>query len=82
MSDPGAERQRRAIGAARAIATRYGVTYDRPSILQDSNHTVIHLAPAPIVAKVATSPEESSLADEVAVATFPGVQEGARGATQ
>lgn len=70
MSDPGAERQRRAIGAARAIATRYGVTCDRPSILQDSNHTVIHLAPAPIVAKVATSPEESSLADEVAVATF------------
>jgi hypothetical protein len=65
-----ADRQQRAITVARAIAGRYGITCDRPFILQDSNHTVIYLAPAPVVAKVGTSPEETSLADEVAVAQF------------
>jgi Ser/Thr protein kinase RdoA (MazF antagonist) len=64
------ERRRRAIHAARAIAARYGVLSHRPLILQDSNHTVIHLAPAPLVAKVNTSPEESSLGDELAVARY------------
>ena len=70
MSNAQEDRQQRAITIARSIAGRYGITCDRPTILQDSNHTVIHLASAPVVAKVGTSPEETSLTDEVAVAQF------------
>jgi hypothetical protein len=64
------ERRERALAAAQAIAGRYGLDAGRPRVLQDSNHTVIHLAPAPIVAKVNTSPEEANLAGEVEIAWF------------
>jgi phosphotransferase family enzyme len=68
--------QQRAIPAAQAVAARYGIDATAPRILQDSNHTVIHLAPAPVVAKVDTSPEESSLAGEIEVARFLGASGG------
>ncbi|GAC1518825.1 MAG: aminoglycoside phosphotransferase [Chloroflexota bacterium] len=55
---------------------RYGVDCHNPAILQDSNHTVVHLAPAPLVAKVGTSPEEASLRDEVIVALFLSSKSG------
>jgi hypothetical protein len=70
MPAAGSQRQQQAIAAARTIAARYGVLSDRPTILHDSNHTVIHLAPEPLVAKVGTSPSGKSLAYEVAVAQY------------
>lgn len=70
------ERQKPAIAAAQTIAARFGIDPGSPRVLQDSNHTVIHLALAPVVAKVNTSPEETSLADEVAVARFLAGRDG------
>jgi Phosphotransferase enzyme family len=49
------KRRERAIEAATKIAAAYHVTADAPVLLKDSNNTVIHLAPSPVVAKVATS---------------------------
>jgi hypothetical protein len=49
------ERRKRAIEAATAIALTYHIKSDTPTLLKDSNNTVIHLAPSPVVAKVATS---------------------------
>jgi hypothetical protein len=49
------ERRARAIEAATEIAAAYRIKSDAPVLLKDSNNTVIHLAPFPVVAKVATS---------------------------
>jgi hypothetical protein len=49
------ERRSRAIEASSAVARSLGIDCSRPSILKDSNNTIVHLAPAPIVAKVATT---------------------------
>jgi hypothetical protein len=49
------ERRARAIEAATKIAVAYRIKSDVPVLLKDSNNTVIHLAPFPVVAKVATS---------------------------
>jgi len=49
------ERRERATKAATHIAAAYHIKSDAPTVLKDSNNTVIHLAPAPVVAKVATS---------------------------
>jgi hypothetical protein len=76
MSEPQVERRRRALGTARAIASRHGLACDGAAILHDSNHTVIHLAPAPVVAKVNTSPQPAPPVNEVDVARFL-VQRGA-----
>jgi hypothetical protein len=65
------ERQARAINAAQVIAQKYGVQPGRPVILKDTNNTIVHLAPEPIVAKVAVEKrfrEASSLEREVVVA--------------
>lgn len=66
------ERQDRAIEAATEIAATYHIKSDAPVLLKDSNNTVIHLAPSPVVAKVATSPlikqHLSNLAHELKVA--------------
>lgn len=70
MSNAPPQRQHQAIAVAQRIAARYGVDGRQPTILQDSNHTVIHLNPAPLVAKVNTSSEKSSLTDEVAIVQF------------
>lgn len=66
------ERQERAVEAATKIAAAHHVKSDAPVVLKDSNNTVVHLAPAPVVAKVATSiikrPNASSLGHELNVA--------------
>lgn len=49
------ERRERAVKAATNIAATYHIKSDAPVVLKDSNNTIIHLAPAPVVAKVATS---------------------------
>src|SRR4051812_32402822 len=63
-------RQQRAIEAALAVAARHGVESIDPCILHDSNNTVIHLRPAPLVAKAATTPEDADLGRELDVARF------------
>lgn len=49
------ERQKQAIEAATEIAATHQIKSDSPILLKDANNTVIHLAPSPVVAKVATS---------------------------
>jgi hypothetical protein len=49
------ERRERTIKAATKIAATYDIKSNEPILLKDSNNTVIHLAPSPVVAKVATS---------------------------
>jgi Ser/Thr protein kinase RdoA (MazF antagonist) len=49
------ERRERAIKAATNIAADYGIKSDAPAVLKNSNNTIIHLAPAPVVAKVSTA---------------------------
>ena len=66
-------RRRRAIEAATEIAAAYGVESNAPILLKDSNNTVVHLVPFPVVAKVATSTlrkqNVSKLAHELSVAS-------------
>jgi hypothetical protein len=66
------ERQARAINAALVIAEGYGTKPGSPAILKDANHTIVHLAPHPIVAKVSVEKRfrnhSSSLEREVLVA--------------
>jgi Ser/Thr protein kinase RdoA (MazF antagonist) len=50
------ERRQRAIEAATEIADTYHIKSNARVLLKDSNNTIIHLAPSPVVAKVATSP--------------------------
>ena len=66
------ERQARAINAAQVIAEEHGVKRGSPVILKDSNNTIVHLTPQPIVAKVSVEKRfrqrSSSLEREVLVA--------------
>jgi hypothetical protein len=66
------ERQARAINAAQLIAEAHGVKPGSPVILKDTNHTIVHLRPEPIVAKVSVEKRfrqrSSSLEREVLVA--------------
>jgi hypothetical protein len=48
-------RRKQTIKAATGISAIYGTKSDAPVLLKDFNSTVIHLAPSPVVAKVATS---------------------------
>jgi len=68
----GVTRCERAIRAAIAVAQRLGMGAIAPVVLKNSNHTNIHLAPFPIVARVVTPVVSRqvarNLADEVAVA--------------
>ena len=73
MGSPDAVKRRaHAVRAATEIAAAFGVYSDAPVVLKDSNNTVVHLAPSPVVAKVATSTlrgrHASSLAHELSVA--------------
>ena len=67
-----AEERRRALQAAIAVARSLGLRATRPGIIADSNNTIVHLAPTPIVAKVGTShfrdAELESLERELTVA--------------
>src|SRR5262249_52418655 len=62
----------RAINAAQVIAQEHGAQAGQPVILKDTNHTIVHLAPEPIVAKVSAEKrfrqDSSSLEREVVVA--------------
>lgn len=51
-----AERRRvRAVRAATVVARSHGLDASHPTVLADANNTIVHLRPAPIVAKVATT---------------------------
>jgi len=60
--------------AAIEIATRFGIVSPRPRVLHHSNNVVLHLEPAPIVAKVAASSHRqhgaASLERELSVGRF------------
>lgn len=60
--------------AAIEVAARYGVAVERPRLLHHSNNIVVHLAPAPIIAKVAASSHRrdggASLVRELDVGRF------------
>jgi len=43
-----------AVAAARAVATAHGLRTDDPAVLHDGANVVVDLAPAPVVARVAT----------------------------
>ena len=47
-------RTARAVAAAVAVATAHGVRSGAPRVLHDGVNAVVHLAPAPVVARVAT----------------------------
>ena len=67
------DRRRLATAAALRLARELGIDARQPRILKDSNNTIVHLAPAPVVAKVGTShfrdAKLESLGRELAVAT-------------
>jgi Phosphotransferase enzyme family len=67
-------RRRFAIEAALDVVRKLGVPADGPIVLSDANNTIVHLAPAPIVAKVGTShfrdAHLESLERELAVAAY------------
>jgi Phosphotransferase enzyme family len=64
----------RAVDAAVAIATGHGVEVTQPRVLHHSNNVLVHLAPAPVVAKVAETPRRgqgtASIARELAIGHF------------
>lgn len=54
MTDAHADRLRAALTAARAVATAHGVRVGEPRLLHSGANVVVHLSPAPLVARVAT----------------------------
>jgi hypothetical protein len=67
--------QERALRAAAEAAGELGLSVDRPVVLRDSSNLIVHLEPAPVVARVATAtatvrPGAAWLAREVAVAGY------------
>lgn len=67
-------RRRLAVDAASEVARRFGIPSDSPTILRDSNNTIVHLLPSGVVAKVGTShfrdTKLESLEREVAVVKY------------
>ena len=66
-------RRESAIQAAAAVADRLGMAPIMPVVLRDSNHTSIHLAPFPVVARVAASSAgrgAAALSAELSVAEY------------
>jgi hypothetical protein len=51
-----AERAAWAMHAAQAVASRYGIRAHKSRVLHDANNIVVHLAPAPVVAKMCPAP--------------------------
>lgn len=70
----GDERRRFAIEAAVGVAAEFGIVAERPAVIKDSNNTIVHLAPAAVVAKVGTShfrdAELESLERDLEVAAY------------
>jgi hypothetical protein len=65
----------RAVDAAVAVAAAHGITVAEPRVLASRANAVIHLAPAPVVARVATTtavlrPPRDALAREIHVGRF------------
>ena len=56
----------RAVEAAVAVAAGCGVAATTPRVLHHSNNVVVHLAPTPVVAKVAISHHRASGAGSIA----------------
>ena len=48
------DRVRGAVAAARAVAGAHGIAVDEPRVLHDGANVVVHLHPAPLVARVGT----------------------------
>jgi chemotaxis regulatin CheY-phosphate phosphatase CheZ len=46
--------ERRALDAARAVADARGLTYEQAAIVQSASNVLVHLRPAPVVARVMT----------------------------
>jgi hypothetical protein len=73
------KRRGTAVDAARSLAESLGIRVAEPRVLKDSNNTVIHLAPVPVVAKVGTShfrdAELEALERELAVALHLAAKE-------
>jgi hypothetical protein len=76
------ERRSRALKAALAVAVAQRLDASEARVLQDWNDTVVHLAPAPIVARVRTSwvaeaePGGQTYAREIAVAKHVAARGG------
>jgi hypothetical protein len=49
-----ADRTRRAVAAAVAVAREHGLRVDEPVVLNDQFSVQVHLAPAPVVAGIST----------------------------
>ena len=49
------ERSRRAVGAVVSLARENGLRVEEPVVLNDLFSLMVHLKPAPVVARVATS---------------------------
>lgn len=70
------ERSRRAVAAAVALAREKGIRVDEPFVLADLFSLMVHLRPAPVVARVATcmprlrTPIEDWLEREIAVTEY------------
>lgn len=75
-----AERRERAVAAAAEAAARHGLDATAPTVLQDWNDTVVHLAPHPVVARAGTSwiasDKEETYRRELAVATYAAARGG------
>lgn len=73
-------RSRRAVSAAVRVARRHGLRVDEPTVLADLFSLMVHLRPAPVVARVATcmpklrSPIEDWLRLEIDITTFLGAR--------
>jgi hypothetical protein len=66
----------RALAAASAVAAEHGLTFEQATVVQSASNVLIHLRPAPVVARVMTGTAvlhddlELWLSREVAVLTF------------
>jgi Phosphotransferase enzyme family len=75
VSGEKSELTRRGLSAVSAVAAEEGLRFTEPKILRDRGNLLVHLAPAPVVARVATltgtrRAGEGWLRREVAVARF------------
>lgn len=79
---PSARRTDRAVAAAVAVARAHGLRVETPVVLAAANAVRVHLAPAPVVARIPTltatirSPIEPWLTREMDVAAFVATQSG------
>jgi hypothetical protein len=74
VEDPGVSES--AVAAALAVAREQGVRCDDPLVLRDAWHVLVHLRPAPVVARVSSAlpypegPDPEGVVRELSVAAF------------